>query len=92
MPYRGILNPSSSQYCTAARDDYCRKAGVQESTPEHEDAGLLVLALFHQGATTAEALAAALENRLQSEESVVLPNGDTTDNAYAAHPIAARSN
>ena len=46
MPYRGILNPSSSQYCTAARDDYCRKAGVQESTPEHEDAGLLVLALF----------------------------------------------
>ncbi len=62
MPFKSVIDPQQLITLRAALDDYCRIAGIRQGTPEQEQAGLLILSLYHRGATTAEALAVALEN------------------------------
>ncbi len=68
MPFTVVIDPAQLAILTAALDDFCRIGDIREGTPEHEEAGLLIQSLYIKGATTAEALAAAVENALRCAE------------------------
>ncbi len=67
MPFTGVIDPPQLAILTAALDDFCQRAGIKEDKFELERAGCRILSLFRQGATTAEALTAAVENELRRE-------------------------
>jgi hypothetical protein len=79
MPFTVVVDPAQLAILTAALDDFCRIGDIRAGTPEHEEAGLLIQSLYNKGATTAEALSAAIENMLRREEPqiafVAIANG-----------------
>jgi hypothetical protein len=68
MPFTGIFNPEQLAVLSKTLDDYCASCGIEQFTPEHEDAVYLVMALFQQGAQTAEELKAALDAAMTGSE------------------------
>jgi hypothetical protein len=60
MENDGVVHPEQLAMLTEALDVYCRDAGIKPDTPEYEMAGHRVIALFENGAQTAEQLLAAL--------------------------------
>jgi hypothetical protein len=64
MPFNGIYSPEQLAVLSKILDDYCQNSGIERSSPDHEDASYLLMALFEKGAQTAEELQAALEATL----------------------------
>ena len=56
----GIAQPEQLTVLTKALGVYCHAAEIEPGTREYEDAGRLVMSLFNNGVTSAEELAAAL--------------------------------
>jgi hypothetical protein len=73
MPFNNIADLQQRAILTAALDEFCRIGNIKMGTAEYEEAGLLIQSLYHKGATTAEALAAAIERALQGEEEPQMP-------------------
>ena len=69
MPFRSVTDPQHHAMLNAALEDFCRTGNILAGTPEFEEGGRFIMSLYCNGAITAEALAAALENRLQGKES-----------------------
>lgn len=66
MLFTGTANPAQLKILTAALEKYCRNENIEYGTPEHEEAGRLVMALFNNGALTPEQLGAALDSNLRT--------------------------
>ena len=64
LPFNGVMNPQQLATLTATLNNFCKTAAIEPDTPEFDEARYLVMSLYRSGATTAEALAAAVENRL----------------------------
>jgi hypothetical protein len=63
MLLTGIADSEQLAILTAALSDYCRTNNIERGTPAQDQAALIVMALFNNGAGTAEELKAALESR-----------------------------
>lgn len=66
MLFTGIANPAQLKILTAALEKYCRNKSIELGTPEHEEAGRLVMSLFNSGALTPEQLGTALDGKAPS--------------------------
>jgi hypothetical protein len=64
MTFNGIYSPEQLAVLSKVLDDHCQNFGIEPSSPEHENASYLIMALFEKGAQTAEELQAALEATL----------------------------
>jgi hypothetical protein len=67
MHFKGVMNPQQLAMLTAALDGFCKNAAIEPNTYEFDEARYLVMSLYCKGATTTEALTAAIENRLLCE-------------------------
>lgn len=56
MLFTGIANPAQLKMLTAALVTYCRNENIELGTPEHEEAGRLVMAQFNSGVLTMDKL------------------------------------
>jgi hypothetical protein len=76
MPFSVLTNPQQFSILTAGLEAFCRIGDIRADTPEHEEAKLLILSLYHKGATTADALAAAVEKLLDPRGATIELPGD----------------
>jgi hypothetical protein len=60
MRFTGIYRPEQLAVLSNALDEYCASRGIEQSSPDHEDASYLVMAVSRKGASTTEELRAAL--------------------------------
>ncbi len=68
MAFKGIFDPKQLAILTTTLDGFCRIGCIEKETAEHEQAGRIILSLYSRGATTVEALTAAMEDRLRRED------------------------
>ena len=54
--FTGIANPEQLRVLTEALARYCRSAGIEPGTLEHENAAAFLMTLFTSGAATADEL------------------------------------
>jgi membrane peptidoglycan carboxypeptidase len=66
MPY-GIADSEQLAMLTTVLDGYCREAGLEPKTRARDRAGRVLMALYCNGAATAQELAAALAVSLADE-------------------------
>ena len=62
VPLIGIAHPEELALLTAALEAYCRKAAIEPGSSSYEDAARLIMSLFNRGASSAEELAAAMDD------------------------------
>ena len=67
MSFNGVMNPQQLTTLTAALDGFCKTAAIEPGTDEFDEARYLIMSLYRTGATSAEAMRAAVENRLLRE-------------------------
>jgi len=89
MLFNGTANPTQLKMLTSALDKYCQNQNIQTGTPEHEEAGRLVMALFNNGLATPEQLWTALHSQGRDwkhpgQGSIVStrPSQDTTGKSW----------
>lgn len=65
MLFNGIVHPEQVTILATVLDEYCREAGIDRETPEHDQIARLVITLFNNGAATLDELRGALDERVE---------------------------
>ena len=65
MLFNGIVDPEQLTILTTVLDEYCREAGIDRETPEHDQMARLVITLFNNGNSTLDELRGALDSRVE---------------------------
>jgi hypothetical protein len=52
MSPRGMANPRELNLLSQTLEQFCQEFGIERGTPEHEDAGRRLMALFVSGVST----------------------------------------
>ena len=65
MPFRDILDAKQLAMLTSVLDDFCLAAGIEQDTPDRDEAAYLVMQFYRSGYETADELRTALSRSIK---------------------------